>query len=824
VPRQSASKERFVEEEKETGDGVHLAWEKKTLVRVLGERCRLVAALGWAWVVVFVFWLFLFWKEKMASMFGSWFGGEKDVKSSSSRRSKGKRSKRRSGMVPGILISLDRGEDLPAADRNGKSDPYVIFRVESQKVKSSVVKKTLNPDWQEELFLPCSEHTAFPLEVQVRDKDFVGSDFLGTASVDISALAMEDDDVSRFEVELENNGEFAGRIYFSARREEQKLSEINSKNKHKLRQWAIPSGDRKVVVELIEGRELLSSDSNGYSDPYVTFTMNKTKHKSHYKSRTLNPRWMERFEFRLQEDEQGIIAGKVYDYDMFTRDDKLGNFEIDVDELQPKIVNELWVDIIGPKGHENQPAGYIHVLVTVIDLDSLILTKEQKREMIGSVKVHVIRAKGLRSADFNGKSDPYVELSVGNARLRTPVKYKTLEPFWDELLELPVKDIFTTLDISVWDEDRNSKPDFLGALEIPLLDIKNGATNWYALKTPDFLRRAQGEIQIAMRLNYRVPAAYWTVIKRNETNLMKDQLPPFSVRRLRNAVNRLNAVFTAGLDGILLVEGIFRWKFGILPSLTGMMVWTLFCLTFRPFMIPAALLGVMIINRIRGDRKLEVAVDDKGLIITKFDDRTADKTMDRMIVNNFDDLQIDESLDDDALLEGSDIDEEPEMEDEEFEGAAPKSVGKKKKKQRKGLLKQIRMLNRLGKRVQDALDEVASMFERVENLFNWVSPLVSAIVATGLAVATVMMLILPFNVLLLLAGLFRFAIKFRKRYMSEPRSKFHVPSLELLNLLKRVPSNVERVKRARFTLSDDLRKQKSETSYKVMDDDGDAVF
>lgn len=50
--------------------------------------------------------------------------------------------------------SVLAGEDLPAADRNGKSDPFcVVCLYDEQKKKASVeqrtpiIKETLNPDW-----------------------------------------------------------------------------------------------------------------------------------------------------------------------------------------------------------------------------------------------------------------------------------------------------------------------------------------------------------------------------------------------------------------------------------------------------------------------------------------------------------------------------------------------------------------------------------------------------------------------------------------------------------------------------------------------------
>jgi len=45
------------------------------------------------------------------------------------------------------------GRNLPAMDRNGKSDPYLIVHFKNQKFRTKVIKKTLNPTWNEEFIV-----------------------------------------------------------------------------------------------------------------------------------------------------------------------------------------------------------------------------------------------------------------------------------------------------------------------------------------------------------------------------------------------------------------------------------------------------------------------------------------------------------------------------------------------------------------------------------------------------------------------------------------------------------------------------------------------
>lgn len=55
-----------------------------------------------------------------------------------------------------------------------------------------------------------------------------------------------------------------------------------------------------------------------------------------------------------------------------------------------------------------------------------------------------------------------------------------------------MKDINSVLEVTVYDEDKDHKVEFLGKLAIPLLRIRNGERRWYALKDKKLTGRAKG--------------------------------------------------------------------------------------------------------------------------------------------------------------------------------------------------------------------------------------------------------------------------------------------------------------------------------------------
>ena len=101
-------------------------------------------------------------------------------------------------------------------------------------------------------------------------------------------------------------------------------------------------------------------------------------------------------------------------------------------------------------------------------------------------------AKGLASADICGKSDPFCVIELGNARLQTQTEYKTLSPCWNKIFTFNVKDINNVLEITVFDEDRDHRVEFLGKVAIPLLTVNNFEKTWHLLKNKKLRKCAKG--------------------------------------------------------------------------------------------------------------------------------------------------------------------------------------------------------------------------------------------------------------------------------------------------------------------------------------------
>jgi Ca2+-dependent lipid-binding protein len=89
-----------------------------------------------------------------------------------------------------LRVDVLNAENLPAADRNGYSDPYCKFQLNGKEVyKTKILKKTLNPAWNEFFECPVRSRTGADFKVKVMDWDFGDkADFLGEAAINLELL------------------------------------------------------------------------------------------------------------------------------------------------------------------------------------------------------------------------------------------------------------------------------------------------------------------------------------------------------------------------------------------------------------------------------------------------------------------------------------------------------------------------------------------------------------------------------------------------------------------------------------------------------------
>ena len=68
-----------------------------------------------------------------------------------------------------------------------------------------------------------------------------------------------------------------------------------------------------------------------------------------------------------------------------------------------------------------------------------------------------------------------------------------------------IRDIHDIIEITVYDEDKDHKYEFLGKVLVPLLRVKNGEKRWFKMKDKTLRKKAKGEdAEILIEMNL-----YW---------------------------------------------------------------------------------------------------------------------------------------------------------------------------------------------------------------------------------------------------------------------------------------------------------------------------
>nr|CAD7264653.1 unnamed protein product [Timema shepardi] len=395
-----------------------------------------------------------------------------------------------------------------------------------------------------------------------------------------------------------------------------KLCDVNRRLKSQI--WS-----SVVTIVLVEGKNLLPMDIDGFSDPYAKFRLGNEKYKSKVIYKTLNPSWLEQFDLHLYDDQTAKRSN-------------VSRCSIDLTKLEREKTHRIWQELEegagsifllltisgttasetisdlttyeeNPRERTNLEKRYSYILLLLSDthllrlLQGFIHTFTNLRD-VGHLTVKVFRAQGLAAADLGGKSDPFCVLELVNARLQTQTEYKTLTPFWQKIFTFNVKDINSVLEVTVYDEDRDHKVEFLGKVAIPLLRIKNGEKKWYALKDKKLHIRAKGncpQILLEMTVIWNPIRASIRTLNPKEEKYMQTEVKFKRQVFVRN-VMRLKAIIMFFIEIGKYIQGCFEWE-STARSVVSLVLFIVVCYYFEPYMLPIALLLIFLKHYMVGD-------------------------------------------------------------------------------------------------------------------------------------------------------------------------------------------------------------------------------
>lgn len=649
-----------------------------------------------------------------------------------------------------LNINLKEGHNLVIRDRCGTSDPYVKFKFEGKTIfKSKVVQKNLNPTWNESFAVPVKDLTQ-KICIKVYDSDLTTDDFMGSATVCLSDL--EIDKVNELSLPLSDENTLEEDMGYLL--VDMKLSLRNGSSKKGI---GGPSQNSRLsdalkksqlwtsvaTVTLVEGRGLTLDSQTG--ELYVRFKLGEQQFKSKNHCKVTNPQWRERFTMKLFPNVAQVLEVELWSKESRRNEERLGMCEVDLSKI-PFNMQQLFTVTLSPSR-----GNFIFLItlntcsgVSISDLPAAPLDEPQERQNqlenyslkrslknlqdVGILQVKVIKATDLIAADLNGKSDPFCLLELGNDRLQTITVYKNLNPEWNQVFTLPVKDIHEVLMVSVFDDDGDKAPDFLGKVAIPLLSIQRRRRVVYQLKKEDLGRLSKGSITLELEVIFNPVKASIRTFNPKERGYMEDNLK-FSKKALARNVARVKAIYAAIRSTLQFIKSCFQWE-SVQRSLLAFLIFLVTVWYWDFYMLPFFLVLLITWNyfQVRSGR-VSQDVDSMDL-----------------------------------------ADEE---EDDE------------KESERKGLIDKIHMVQDIIITVQNLLDDIACLGERIKNTFNWSVPFLSGLALVIFIIAGVVTYFISIRYIILIWGINKFTKKLRKPYS--------VDNNELLDFLSRVPSDVQKV-------------------------------
>lgn len=111
----------------------------------------------------------------------------------------------------------------------------------------------------------------------------------------------------------------------------------------------------KLVVRVIEAKDLPPTDPNGLSDPYVRLQLGKQRFRTKVIKKNLNPKWDEEFSFKVDDLSEELVIS-VMDEDKFLIDDFVGQLKVPMSlvfDEEIKSLGTAWYSL-QPKGKKSK--------------------------------------------------------------------------------------------------------------------------------------------------------------------------------------------------------------------------------------------------------------------------------------------------------------------------------------------------------------------------------------------------------------------------------------------------------------------------------------
>ncbi|XP_057965808.1 FT-interacting protein 3-like [Malania oleifera] len=725
-----------------------------------------------------------------------------------------------------LYVRVVKAKELPAKDDKGTAcNPLAEVKLGNYKGSTKHLEKNSNPEWNQVFAFPKDRIQASVIEIVVRDKDSPPHGYMGMVHFDLSEVPKRvppDSPLApqwyRLEDPKENKakgGELMLAVWMGTQADEvfpdswhldaasigvDVLASIRSKVYMSPKLWYLR-------VNVIEAQELKPSNNGRNSlETYVKAVLGKFVLRTRIsQSPSINPMWNEDLMFVVAEPFEEQLVLSVEDRVAPNKEEVLGNCVIPLQNVERRLdnrgLNTRWYSLEkhvageGEKKKEVSCASKIHLRVcleggyhvldelTHYSSDLRATAKHLWKPSIGVLELGILNASSLstmKTKDGRGTTDAYCVAKYGQKWVRTRTIIDSTAPKWNEQYTWEVFDPCTVITVGVFDNSHlqgggkagGAKDSRIGKVRIRLSTLATNRlyTHSYPLIVlqPSGVKK-MGEIQLAVRfscssllnmlqaysqpllpkMHYLHPLSVYQLdslrhqatqmvsgrLSRAEPSLRKEAVEymldvgsnMWSKRRSKANVGRIVLVLNGLEKAGLWFHHICSWRNPMTTILTHILF--LILALFPGMILPTIFLYLFLIGiwkyrlRPRHPPHMDTRLSHADFVFP-------------------DDL------------------------DEEFDGF-PSS--------RNADVVRLRYdrLRSMAGRIQTVVGDLATQGERVQSLLSWRDPRATALFVTFCLVASIVMYVIPFRVIVILGGFYVLRHpKFRSRLPSAPFNFF----------------------------------------------------
>ncbi|KAL8144609.1 hypothetical protein AgCh_002972 [Apium graveolens] len=289
-----------------------------------------------------------------------------------------------------------------------------------------------------------------------------------------------------------------------------------------------------LYVRVVKAKDLPPNQVTGSLDPYVEVKLGNYKGKTQHFTKKSNPEWKQVFAFSKDKIQSSVLEVFVRDKDMVARDDYLGRVVFDMNEVPTRVPPDSplapqWYRLEDRRG-ENKLRGEVMLAVwmgtqadeafpdawhsdaATVQGEGVysVRSKVYVSPKLWYLRVNVIEAQDVESADKSQLPQVYVKAQVGNQILKTKTcPTKTTNPFWNEDLIFVAAEPFEEQLVLTVENKTASRDETVGRIKLPLnifekrLDHRPFHSRWFNLEKFGF-GVLEGDRRMELKFSTRI--------------------------------------------------------------------------------------------------------------------------------------------------------------------------------------------------------------------------------------------------------------------------------------------------------------------------------